>query len=255
MTTLVLAAHGARDARWAEVMDRVAARVRLARPGTPVELGFLELSAPPLAEALARARGPVVVVPLLLTGGYHAYVDLPAVVARARPDAVVAGHLGPHPLLASVLARRLASAGLRPCDTVVLGAAGSCDRDALADARAAARLLAVRLSRPVTAAFVASGTPPIAEALDRARSGPAPRVAVASYLLAPGFFHDRLKECGADLVSEPLGADDDLAALVWARFDEVAATAAGTPCRGRARCTAAEPAAGQPSVPRSLRRR
>lgn len=231
MTTLVLAAHGARDPRWAAVMAAVAGRVRRARPGTPVELGFLEISSPPLTEVLACVRGPVVVVPLLLAGGYHAHIDLPAVVARARPDAVVAGRLGPHPLLASVLARRLASAGLRPCDAVILGAAGSSDPAALDDVRAAARLLAVRLSRPVTAAFAANGSPTIGEALDGVRTGPAPRAVIASYLLAPGFFHTRLSESGADLVSEPLGADDDLAALVWTRFDEVAATVAGTVCR------------------------
>ncbi|MEU0487427.1 hypothetical protein ABZ260_50805 [Streptosporangium sp. NPDC006013] len=85
---------------------------------------------------------------------------------------------------------------------------------------AAARLLSVRLSRPVTAAFAATGTPSIAEALERLRSGPAPRIALASYLLAPGFFQDRLETSGADLVAAPLGVDADLAALVWARFDQ-----------------------------------
>ncbi|WP_306291664.1 CbiX/SirB N-terminal domain-containing protein, partial [Microbispora sp. GKU 823] len=89
--------------------------------------------------------------------------------------------------------------------------------------RAAARLLSVRLSRPVTAAFASAGTPTLAEALADVRAGLAPRVAVASYLLAPGFFHDRLMSGGADLVSAPLGVDDDLAALVWARFDEALA--------------------------------
>ncbi|MEV4460679.1 sirohydrochlorin chelatase, partial [Microbispora sp. NPDC049633] len=79
------------------------------------------------------------------------------------------------------------------------------------------------LSRPVAAAFASAGTPTVAEALERARAGLAPRVAVASYLLAPGFFHDRLLTSGADLVSAPLGVDDDLAALVWARFDEALA--------------------------------
>ncbi|WP_311931617.1 CbiX/SirB N-terminal domain-containing protein [Microbispora sp. H11081] len=218
--TLVMAAHGARSGHWESVMDCLAARVRRARPATRVELGFLEISTPSLSDVLSRVPGPVVVVPMLLAGGYHAHIDLPAVVARVRPDAVVAGQLGPHRLLTSVLARRLAAAGLRPCDAVVLGAAGSSDPAALDDVRAAARLLSVRLSRPVTAAFASAGTPAVPEALERIRAGLAPRVAVASYLLAPGFFHDRLLDSGADLVSAPLGADSDLAALVWTRFDE-----------------------------------
>ncbi|GIH47992.1 Sirohydrochlorin ferrochelatase [Microbispora rosea] len=221
--TLVMAAHGARSGHWESVMDSLAARVRRARPGAPVELGFLEISAPLLSDVLSQVAGPVVVVPMLLAGGYHAHIDLPAVVARTRPDALVAGQLGPHRLLTSVLARRLAAAGLRPCDAVILGAAGSSDPAALDDVRAAARLLSVRLSRPVTAAFASAGTPTLAQALERTRAGLAPRVAVASYLLAPGFFHDRLVSSGADLVSPPLGVDDDLAALVWARFDEALA--------------------------------
>ncbi|GIH24758.1 cobalamin biosynthesis protein CbiX [Acrocarpospora phusangensis] len=222
VATLVMAGHGARDGQWSAVLADLAGRVRRMRPGRRVRLSFLELSTPPLADVLAATVGPVVVVPMLLAGGYHAHVDLPAVVARVRPDARVAGPLGPHPLLTSVLARRLAQAGLRPGDAVVLGAAGSSDPAALDDVRAAARLLSVRLSRPVTAAFAAGGTPTLADALTRARS--APRVAVASYLLAPGHFHNRLAESSADLVAAPLGADDDLAALVWARFDEAAGT-------------------------------
>ncbi|MEW9529632.1 sirohydrochlorin chelatase [Microbispora sp. NPDC049125] len=221
--TLVLAAHGARTGEWECVMESLADRVRRARPGRRVELGYLEISSPLLADVLAAVPGPVVVVPLLLAGGYHVHIDLPAVVARVRPDALMAGPLGPHRLLTSVLARRLAAAGLRPWDAVILGAAGSSDPAALEDVRAAARLLSVRLSRPVTAAFASAGDPGVAEAMKRVRSGPAPRVAVASYLLAPGFFHNRLVTSGADVVSAPIGVDGDVAELVWTRFDEAAA--------------------------------
>ncbi|NUR89278.1 MAG: sirohydrochlorin chelatase, partial [Nonomuraea sp.] len=99
----------------------------------------------------------------------------------------------------------------------------STDPAALADVRAAAHLLAVRLARPVTAAFATTGTPALGDAVERARRGPAPRVVVASYLLAPGHFHDRLTASGADLVSPPIGPDPALAELVWSRFDEAVA--------------------------------
>ncbi|MEU8271982.1 CbiX/SirB N-terminal domain-containing protein [Sphaerisporangium sp. NPDC049002] len=221
--TLVLVAHGTRSAAGEATLAALAERVRRARPGHRVELGHLEISSPLLADVLAGVPGPVVVVPLLLAGGYHVHIDLPAVVAGARPDAIVAGRLGPHPLITSVLARRLAAAGLRSTDAVILAAAGSSDPSGLADVRFAARLLSVRLARPVTAAFASAGSPTVAAAMERLRSGPAPRVAVASYLLAPGFFHGRLESSGADVVSRPLGAEDDLAALVWQRFDEAAA--------------------------------
>lgn len=213
--TLVLVAHGTRDPAGEAVLAALAARVRAERPGHRVELAFLEISSPLLADLPARLPEPVVVVPLLLAAGYHVRVDLPGVLARTRPGAVVARALGPHPLLAS--------AGLRTADAVILGAAGSSDPRAREDVRAAARLLSLRLARPVTAAFLSAGEPTVADAVEALRRGPAPRVAVASYLLAPGHFQRRLEACGADLVSGPLGADRDVAALVWARHDEALA--------------------------------
>ncbi|GAA3823445.1 CbiX/SirB N-terminal domain-containing protein [Sphaerisporangium flaviroseum] len=224
--TLVLVAHGTRSAAGEATLAALAEEVRRTRPGHRVELGFLEISSPPLAGVLAQVPGPVVVVPLLLAGGYHVHVDLPEVVARARPDTLVADPLGPHALITSVLARRLASAGLRSTDAVILGAAGSSDPAALADVRSAARLLSVRLARPVTAAFASAGTPSVTAALERLRSGPAPRIAVASYLLAPGFFQGRLESSGAEVVSRPLGAEEELADLVWRRCDEAVARVA-----------------------------
>ncbi|MEW9551651.1 sirohydrochlorin chelatase [Nonomuraea sp. NPDC050783] len=217
---LVLAAHGTRSAAGEATLAALARAVGRARPGRRVELSYLEISSPPLAEVLPAVRGPVVVVPLLLAGGYHVHIDLPEVIAGHRPDAVVAGWLGPHRLLTGVLARRLAGAGLRDTDAVVLGAAGSSDPAALADVRAAARLLAGRLARPVTAAFASAGSPSLEEAVDRLGAGPAARVAIASYVLAPGFFHDRLAAAATGPVSEPLGADPDVAALVWHRYDQ-----------------------------------
>ncbi|WP_242454511.1 sirohydrochlorin chelatase [Bailinhaonella thermotolerans] len=201
----MLAAHGTRDPRGEEVTRLIAAGVPGAR------LGFLEISSPSLASVLDLAPGPAVVVPLLLGGGYHAHVDIPAVVAgRAR----VAPPLGPHPLLAEALAGRLAAHDPGPGDAVVLGAAGSSDPAGLAAARAMARLLAVRLSRPVTVGFGAAAAPSVERAVARARARGARRVIVAAHLLAPGHFHDRLRASGADEVTEPLGPHPAVLALV-----------------------------------------
>ena len=90
---IVLFAHGARDPRWAEPFEAVAARVRAAAPGCPVVLAFLELMAPTLADAVERlvAAGAtrVDVVPLFLGTGGHLRQDLPPLV-----DAVRAAHPG-----------------------------------------------------------------------------------------------------------------------------------------------------------------
>jgi sirohydrochlorin ferrochelatase len=44
------------------------------------------------------------------------------------------------------------------------------------------------------------------------------RVFIASYLLAPGLFHDRLRECGATGVSAPLGVHPAVVDVLASRF-------------------------------------
>ncbi|MFI6818041.1 sirohydrochlorin chelatase [Nonomuraea sp. NPDC050328] len=242
---LVLAAHGTRSRAGERTLEHLAHVMRARRPGHRVTLAYLEISRPSLGSVLATLTGPAVVVPLLLAGGYHVHVDLPETLTRRPtsghvPDVLPARHLGPHPLLAHALARRLDEAGLTPRHRVVLGAAGSSDPAARAEVRAAARLLAVRLARPVTAAyagdadFTAEGTPPLAAAIG-------PDTAIASYLLAPGFFHDRLRAAGAPLVSAPLG--EEVAELGWLRYDEAVQRARKCqPIQHHARTTATRPA-------------
>ena len=90
MTGLLLFAHGARDPNWARPFQAVAARVRAARPGVPVELAFLEFMAPDIATAgrsLADAGcTAVAVVPLFLGAGGHVRKDLPVLVEQLRAD-------------------------------------------------------------------------------------------------------------------------------------------------------------------------
>ncbi len=184
-----------------------------------MRLAWIELVEPDVRTALA-ALPPgrrVVVVPLLLSSGYHDRVDIPAAVAAARPDAARAAVLGPDPLLAGALADRLAEAGRRPGDAVVLAAAGSADPDAVAAVHAQAALLADVLDAPVTAAFGSAAEPDVATAVAAARPG---RVAIAPYLLAPGFFADRLAEAGADVLAAPLGAHPAVIELARRRYAE-----------------------------------
>ena len=50
-----------------------------------------------------------------------------------------------------------------------------------------------------------AAAPSPAEVVAALRAAGYRRVAIASFLLAPGVFHDRLRSAGADLVSEPIG--------------------------------------------------
>ncbi len=78
---LLLFAHGARDPEWARPFEAVAQSVRAQRPGTPVELAYLEFMEPTVAQAAARlvAAGctRVDVLPLFLGAGGHVRKDLP----------------------------------------------------------------------------------------------------------------------------------------------------------------------------------
>ncbi|NYI05346.1 sirohydrochlorin chelatase [Allostreptomyces psammosilenae] len=119
--------------------------------------------------------------------------------------AVVADAIGPHPLLLRTLRDRLREAGARPRDAVVLAAAGSSDHSALAEVASVADGLGRRLGRPVPVGYAATATPSVPEAVARLREAGARRVSVASWLLAPGLFADRLAAAGADAVAAPLG--------------------------------------------------
>ncbi|MEU9025331.1 CbiX/SirB N-terminal domain-containing protein [Actinomadura sp. NPDC048394] len=226
---LLAVAHGTRDPAGPVVVRELLARVRELRPSLRVAEAYGELVSPPLEEAAAALDGPVVAVPLLLGRGYHALIDIPERAGRLLPGAVTARPLGPDALLADALAGRLGAMPSvrrgdggppRPRDTVVLGAAGSADPAGAEDVRAAARLLARRLRRPVPYGFVAAGGPPLDEVVAERRRCGAERVVVASYLLAPGRFLDRMRACGADAVSAPIGAHDAAARLVLRRYDE-----------------------------------
>jgi sirohydrochlorin ferrochelatase len=139
------------------------------------------------------------------------------VAATGRSDVTVTAALGPHPLLRGAMADRLRAAGWRPGDAVVLAAAGSSDERAVADVRAAAVQLSGELGCRVRVGFVATGTPSVTALVRGLRAAGAPRVAVASWLLAPGLFHRRLAGTGADVVAAPLsthpGVIDRLASL------------------------------------------
>ncbi|MEQ7123018.1 sirohydrochlorin chelatase [Actinopolymorpha sp. B11F2] len=230
---LLLLAHGSRDARAAQVAQQVASaaatRARAATPDLESCAAFLELAAPSPEQALdllgERGVDDVVVQPFLLSHAYHSKVDLPGVSAlvEERGWPVRTGDvLGPDDLLIDALAARLdeacAAAGY---DAVVLAAAGSTDPDANRAVQGVASALATRIDTPVTAGFASAAEPRVGPAVSQAKAGGARRVAVATYLLAPGFFADRIRadagQAGAFEVSAPLGARPEIVELVLRR--------------------------------------
>ena len=222
---LLLVAHGSRDEAAHTCVGEIADAVRAALPGVPVRVGYVDVRAPTVADAVADLDGAVV-VPAFLAAGYHVRTDLPAQLAEcgAADRFVVTPALGPDPSIVRAAAGRLAEAGWRYGDAVVLAAAGSSDPAALAEVRAAGRMLAAQVGRKVRVGFVATAAPRVDALVAELRAAGERRIAVASWLLAPGIFHTRLADAGADVVAAPLGAHPDVVAAVVARYRSAART-------------------------------
>jgi sirohydrochlorin ferrochelatase len=221
---LVACAHGTRNPTGRRLIAELALAARSLRPGLVTTAAFVDVQPPTVVDVVAglAAEGrPAVVVPLLLSGGYHVHVDIAGAVADAE-EAVAARPLGPDARLVEVLRDRLVQAGADPGDpltAVVLAAAGSSDPRSVADVENTAELLQQSWAGPVTAGYGSAAEPRVPDAVAAARRSGADRVVVAAYLLAPGHFHDKLATAGADLVTAPLLPDDRIAAVLLDRYD------------------------------------
>lgn len=226
---LVACSHGTADPAGRAAVRAVVDGLAHARPDLDVREAFVDVQVPEVDDVVAQACAaqvgaagdssgpPVVVVPLLLSAGYHTHVDVRRAV-RGR-HAVAAGALGPDPRLVGVLLDRLAEAGADPQDAVVLAAAGSSDDRAAAAVERTAGMLRALRPGPVAVGYGSAREPRVPEAVRALRDAGARRVVVASYLLAPGWFHDRLGEAGADVVTAPLGPDPRVIAVALDRYD------------------------------------
>jgi sirohydrochlorin ferrochelatase len=269
---LVAVAHGSKDPRAAATVTALVDAVRSRAPGVGVRAAFLDHCAPSLPQVLASlAPGstPVqcVALPLLLTAAYHSKSDIPAqlaaaVTAHPSLDVVSADTLGPHPLLLAALERRLREAGVavhsadeRAATSVVLAAAGSSDPSANATiASLAARWRSAGGWQAVVPAYASAAGPRPDEAVRMLRDGGAARVVVATYLLAPGYFADKIRDgalgAGADVVSATLGAAPEVADVVLDRYRAAVADMASQSIVARAQLSASQ--GGDPLVRNSL---
>ena len=215
---VVIAAHGTADPAGQAVVEAVVACVQQELPQRPVRVGYLDVIGPTVGDALAELDGPAAVVPLLLAPGYHVDVDLPGVAAAAAHPVVCTASLGPDETLVRAALRRLREAGYREGDAIVFGAAGSSSPRSAGAMAQAVRWLEAMTGARVLAAY-ASATPPTpADAVAQLRAEGAQRVALATYLLAPGFFVDRMHDAGADLVSATIGVADEVVQVVLQRL-------------------------------------
>ncbi|MET9735219.1 sirohydrochlorin chelatase [Streptomyces sp. NPDC006458] len=240
---LLIAGHGTRDDAGAEAFRDFVRELGRRHPELPVAGGFIELSPPPLGEAVTelveRGVRRFAAVPLMLVSAGHAKGDIPAALAREKErhpgiSYTYGRPLGPHPSLLNVLERRLAEV-LGDWDraevTVLLVGRGSTDPDANAEVHKAARLLwEGRGFAGVETAFVSLAAPDVPSGLDRCVKLGARRVVVLPYFLFTGILPDRVREQTAAWAGEHpeaevrsadvIGPEPELLDLVMERYRE-----------------------------------
>ncbi|ANP54284.1 sirohydrochlorin cobaltochelatase [Streptomyces griseochromogenes] len=245
---LLIAGHGTRDEAGAEAFRDFVRQLQLRLSEVPVAGGFIELSPPPLGDAVAGmvARGVrrFAAVPLMLVSAGHAKGDIPAALAREKErhpgiSYTYGRPLGPHPSLLSVLERRLDDAlggsARTPEDradvTVLLVGRGSTDPDANAEVFKAARLLwEGRGYAGVETAFVSLAAPDVPSGLDRCARLGAKRIVVLPYFLFTGILPDRVREQTEGWAAahpetevrsaDVIGPEPELLDLVIERYEE-----------------------------------
>jgi sirohydrochlorin cobaltochelatase len=245
---VVVVGHGTADPVGAAETRRTAALVAAMLPGVAVELGFLELVAPSIEDAVAalaaRGRGAVVAAPVLLFRAGHARRDVPealaAAAARRGLPVRQAEPLGCHPAVVALARRRRAEAlagrdavAAAATRLVVLGRGSS-------DPRAVCQLCRLTLATtagttvpPLHLGFAAAARPTLDEALAAAAADPGVRrIVVQPHLLFSGHVEgqvaaaiDRGRAARPDvewLRVARLGADPAVAEALVARAVAVA---------------------------------
>ncbi len=208
---VVLVAHGTRNVDGNGV-SREVARAAGERLDVAALASFVELSEPLFADVMVEIEQPAVVVPMLLSTGFHVRCDLPEAVAKASVPVRLGTPLGPDPLLAAAQVARLLEAGAERGRRVVLVAAGSTDEAATCDQMGAVALLARAWDGPVELATLSGHGPRPAEVVR-------PGDAVSPYLLSPGYFHERVRRESGDgaVVADVIGAHPLVVDLVVQR--------------------------------------
>jgi sirohydrochlorin ferrochelatase/(2Fe-2S) ferredoxin len=253
-TCLLLVGHGSRDAGANAELESLASAYRASRRDVRVEVAYIELARPMLAEALAaiapQARR-VVLVPLFLFAAGHVKIDVPLALDEARAhfpatSFAVAPHLGVRPELVSLAVERAESVlptaeqDRRRTLLLVVGR-GSSDPDANGDFVKVARLVGEgRGLMHVAPAFLGITQPSVELALEHAaRLSPA-RIVVLPYLLFAGRLMTKLAACIdvfrarhpwiAASLAPHLGSDERVLSLLDERAAQASAGASTLPC-------------------------
>ena len=245
MNPLLIVGHGTKSEVGVAEFGQLVEQVRRLVPYADIDGGFLELSPPPIQDAVAKlapAHPVIDVVPLVLVAAGHSKGDIPAALEREKVRHVglafrYSRPLGPHPLLLTALADRLEAVVARelwPQTAVVLVGRGASDPDANAEVARTARLLQEgRGIGTVETAFISLAEPGVSAGLERARRLGYRRLVVLPWFLFAGVLPDRIAQqterwahAHPDVevaLAGPIGPVEALARVVaerWAELDQ-----------------------------------
>jgi sirohydrochlorin cobaltochelatase len=242
---LLVVGHGTRSvsgvAEFNAFMDRL--QRRQDAPYRAAAGGFIELSRPPVTEAVGsladQGHHELIALPLVLVAAGHGKGDIPAALVReqVRHPGMSYSYgrpLGPHPKLFEILESRIEKVlgGADRADThVLLVGRGSTDPDANAEIAKVARLLwEGRGYAGVEPAFISLADPGVPAGLEKLRRLGAGRIIVAPYFLFQGILPDRIITQSDAFaaehpflsieVAELIGDCDELADVVIERYVE-----------------------------------
>ncbi len=192
--------HGSREPGANAELEGLVAAFRARHPEMRVEVSYIELARPLVADALAmlamEARR-IVVVPLFLFAAGHVKNDLPLAVdtvraAYPRAEIVMAPCLGVHPALVTLAWDRVSStisdnAATRARTLLLVVGRGASDPDANGDFCKMVRLIGERRGLlHVESAFMGIALPRVSEALELVARLRPDRLVVLPYLLFAG---------------------------------------------------------------------
>lgn len=221
----MLLAHGTANPVGQQVVYAVAQATATRLPDVDVAVGFVDVCGPSADEVLGDHPGAVV-VPYLLTSGYHVRSDIPDAIERASNGALASPALGVTPEVVDVVLDRLRESlsdqDLASPDALVLAAAGSSDDRARQEVLCMGAVIAACAGLPVRVGFMSGPGPSARDAVSDVGAEGATAVVALSYLLAPGHFHSRAQGLGARVTTGPLGVHPRLVDAVVNRYFSVA---------------------------------
>jgi len=221
---LVALAGGSPGGAGQDVVAQLLDDLRRRLPGVDVLGAWVEPGAVSLRTVMAQLGLPAVLVPLQLSTGYRAMIDVPGATALSGAAVQLAAPLGPDRHLARAMTARLREAGAVFGDAALLVAPGCPEPGGRAAVEQAAELLRSEWGPRVDFAFVSAGGPDVPTAVDALRQEGTERVWVAPYSLVAGSFARRVSllaaAAGATAVAPVLGSHRLVADVVVVRYQE-----------------------------------